>query len=79
MDGVLKLGKSLEALPQNDEYVFDFSQFGQAEPFGMMFAAAIIQEFLARRGARLAGQNLWISEPHGMLPGDRYRARKQTG
>ncbi|MEH2676425.1 hypothetical protein DXU07_46135 [Bradyrhizobium elkanii] len=83
MDGVLKLGKSLEALPQADEYIFDFSHFGHAEPFGMLFAAAIIQEFLARRGARVAAQNLQgcgyqshmgffqaIGIEHGNKPGD---------
>jgi hypothetical protein len=83
VDGVLKLGKSLEALPQADEYVFDFSHFGHAEPFGMPFAAAIIQEFLSRRGACVAAQNLQgcgyqshmgffqaIAIEHGNKPGD---------
>lgn len=83
IDGVLKLGRALDTLPQADEYVFDFSGFGHAEPFGMLFAAAIVEDFLSRRGSRLSARNLEgcgyqshmgffqaLGIEHGNRPGD---------
>jgi hypothetical protein len=53
----LDLRRQLDALPLADEYVFDFSALGHTDPFGMLFSAAIIKQFAARRRAVISGAN----------------------
>lgn len=83
INGALKLNRQLEDLALADEYVFDFSQFVYAEPFGMLYAAAIVSAFVDRRHATLTGINLQncgyqghmgffqsLGIEHGNKPGD---------
>ncbi len=55
--GALKFQPTLEALPAADEYEFDFAQFAYAEPFGMLYAAAVLSEFVDQRRASISGKN----------------------
>jgi hypothetical protein len=55
--GAVGLRKKLDLLPSSDEYVLDFSQLGHTEPFGMLLAAATINEFAEERHAVVSGIN----------------------
>lgn len=39
----------LAATPEDDEYILDFNYLGLVEPFGMLFLAAIIRQFMRAR------------------------------
>jgi hypothetical protein len=54
----IALKRQLEALAIADEYVFDFAKLGHTEPFGMLYAAALVKEFAEQRHAVISAINV---------------------
>ena len=46
LDQSLKFTLELDCVPKNDKYVYDYSQLGTVEPFGMLLVSSKIRKFI---------------------------------